>query len=196
MTVESRNVLLGILRGVGHCHSLGIMHRDIKPGNVLVDDSLQTVKVADFGLCRVLKTGEAKKGAKYSHQVSTRWYRAPEILFGSEEYSEKIDMWSIGAVAAEVMKGDPVFNGMNDIDQIVKVFQVLGTPTKENWPQIGRLPDYGKIIFKSFRPQSFDSVIPRASLVFREFVQLLLRYDETTRPSCTQAITALLRVPE
>ena len=187
-------MLHGILSGLQHCHSMNIMHRDIKPGNVLLDASLEVVKVADFGLCRVMAIGESKATAKYSHQVSTRWYRAPEILFGSETYTEKIDLWSVGAVAAEMMKGEPLFKGMNDIDQIVKVFQVLGTPTEENWPQMTGLPDYGKILFKPCKEQSLDQVLPKASTSFRELVQSLIIFDETRRPSCSQTIAKYLDV--
>lgn len=119
-----------LLQGLRHCHSMGIVHRDIKPSNILVS-SQGTVKLADFGLARVL---DLSSDASLSHQVATRWYRAPELLYGSRHYDFAVDMWSAGAVVAELLMLAPLFPGNNDLDQLFRVFQVTGTPDIETWP--------------------------------------------------------------
>jgi serine/threonine protein kinase len=119
-----------IFEGLRHCHSLGIVHRDIKPSNILVSSS-GTVKLADFGLARVL---DRSSDASLSHQVATRWYRAPELLYGSRHYDFAVDMWSAGAVVAELLMLAPLFPGNNDLDQLYRVFQVTGTPDVTTWP--------------------------------------------------------------
>ena len=87
------------------------------------------MKLADFGLARILSDS-----SDMSHQISTRWYRAPEILFGARRYDAGVDLWAVGAIAAELLALKPLFAGNNDIDQIFRVFQVLGTPTNSSWP--------------------------------------------------------------
>ena len=119
-----------ILDAVSHCHSCNIIHRDIKPSNILIS-SQGGIKLADFGLARVY---DPANEASMSHQVATRWYRAPELLFASRHYTNAVDVWAVAAVIAELLLLRPLFPGQNDIDQIFKVFQIMGTPTKENWP--------------------------------------------------------------
>ena len=100
------------------------MHRDLKPGNLLVGEDNRTIKIADFGLARTfglpLKT--------YTHEVVTLWYRAPEVLLGQKVYSTAIDMWSIGCIFYELCHHKPLFPGKSEIDQIFRIFKVIGTP--------------------------------------------------------------------
>lgn len=103
--------------------------QDLKPGNLLVNAS-GILKLSDFGLATVYVG--AKKS--YSHQVATRWYRAPELLFGSRNYDAAVDMWAVGAIFAELLHTVPLFPGQNDIDQLYRVVQVLGNPDSQQWP--------------------------------------------------------------
>ena len=119
-----------ILKGLSYCHANHILHRDLKPSNILISQT-GLVKIADFGLARVYDQNSRES---MSHQVATRWYRPPELLFASRNYTEAVDIWSAGAIIAELMTLSPLFPGNNDIDQIYKVFQVMGTPTLEQWP--------------------------------------------------------------
>ncbi|KAH7717839.1 CMGC/CDK protein kinase [Aphelenchoides avenae] len=138
-----------LFHGVGHLHRIGVMHRDVKPENVLVSLS-GTVKLADFGLA-CLYTPEDKERT-YCHQVATRWYRAPELLFGAVRYDPKVDIWSVGCILAEFFNGAPLFQGASDIEQLVRVFAVLGTPTDDTWPGWRSLPDANKLDFDPIAP--------------------------------------------
>lgn len=124
-----RAVVKGFLKQTLHalsfCHERCVIHRDIKPSNILLTAD-GTVKLGDFGLARVLPPGFT---GSLSHQVATRWYRAPELLFAARHYDASVDVWSLGAVTAELLTLTPLFPGNNDIDQMYRVFQVLGTPT-------------------------------------------------------------------
>ena len=125
--------MLMILRGVLYLHDLGVMHRDIKPSNVLVSSS-GVLKIGDFGLARRIDTAHSVEEREYTHQIMTRWYRAPEILYGARNYDEKVDIWSVGCIFAEMWNRCPLFPGVHDIDQLNCVFGILGTPDETNWP--------------------------------------------------------------
>ena len=96
------------------------------------------VKVADFGLARAFQVPIRP----YTHEVVTLWYRAPELLFGAVEYSTPVDIWSIGCIMAELYRGTPLFQGDSEIGMIIKVTQVFGKPTEEDWPGITQLDHY------------------------------------------------------
>ncbi|RDH24133.1 kinesin family protein [Aspergillus niger ATCC 13496] len=125
---------MGMLaRGVWFCHENYILHRDIKPNNLLVAADGE-VKLADFGLARSF----ADPYLNMTHQVITRWYRPPELLFGARQYSGAVDVWSMGMVFAELLLRVPFVAGNSDLDQISKICEAFGTPTEENWPGIAR----------------------------------------------------------
>lgn len=88
------------------------------------------LKLADFGLAKLFGSPDRR----YTPQCVTRWYRAPELLFGSEQYGPSVDIWAVGCIFAELMLRTPYFPGENDIDQLGKIFAALGTPTEEQWP--------------------------------------------------------------
>jgi len=125
------------LRGLEFCHRNSILHRDLKPNNLLIAADGQ-LKIADFGLARDF----ADPGYKMTCQVITRWYRPPELLFGCRYYSTAVDMWSVGCIFAELMLRIPYLPGESDMDQLKTIFRALGTPTEEDWPGHTKLPDY------------------------------------------------------
>ena len=123
------------LSGLHYMHIRFIVHRDIKPQNILISDDLK-VKLADFGLARV----EGIPVKKYSHEAVTLWYRPPDVILGSVNYGFSVDIWSLGCVFAEMALGYPIFNGKSDADQLSKIFRLLGKPTSENWPSLDSYP--------------------------------------------------------
>ena len=120
-----KSYLYQILLAIKFCHSRRILHRDLKPQNLLIDKD-GVIKLGDFGLARAfgipIKT--------LTHEILTLWYRAPEILLGQREYSTPVDMWSIGLIFYEMAHRKPLFTGDSEIDQIFKIFQMYGTPTE------------------------------------------------------------------
>ncbi|KAI0028549.1 kinase-like domain-containing protein [Vararia minispora EC-137] len=124
-------------RGLEFCHRNCILHRDLKPNNLLLASDGQ-LKLADFGLARDF----ADPGYKMTCQVITRWYRPPELLFGARYYSTAVDIWSVGCIFAELMLRTPYLPGESDMDQLKTIFRALGTPTEEDWPGHTKLPDY------------------------------------------------------
>ncbi|KAM9886988.1 hypothetical protein OXX79_013903, partial [Metschnikowia pulcherrima] len=107
------------------------------PQNLLIDKE-GNLKLADFGLARAF--GVPLRA--YTHEVVTLWYRAPEILLGGKQYSTGVDMWSVGVIFAEMCNRKPLFPGDSEIDEIFRIFRVLGTPNETVWPDVSYLPDY------------------------------------------------------
>ena len=126
-----------ILAGINFCHARRVLHRDLKPQNLLIDKS-GALKLADFGLARAFGIPVRT----YTHEVVTLWYRAPEILLGLKQYSTPVDMWSIGCIFAEMIMKRPLYPGDSEIDELFKIFRTLGTPDEETWPGVSKLPDY------------------------------------------------------
>lgn len=148
-----------ILHGIDACHEKWILHRDLKPSNILVGADGQ-LKIADFGLARL----HASPKSRLTHQVITRWYRPPELLYAARTYGPAVDMWSVGCIFAELMLRMPYLPGDSDIDQLAKIFQARGTPSKEDWPNHDALPAYveftptpepdHRILFTASSPES------------------------------------------
>ncbi|CAB9516777.1 Mitogen-activated protein kinase HOG1 (Fragment) [Seminavis robusta] len=118
--------LYQLSRALAHIHALGICHRDIKPQNLLVNPQNQQLKLCDFGSAKALVRGEPNVS-----YICSRYYRAPELIFGSTDYTTAIDIWSQGCVGAELLLAQPLFPGDSGVDQLVEIIKVLGTPTKE-----------------------------------------------------------------
>lgn len=170
--------------GIVYCHSHRILHRDLKPQNLLID-STRNLKLADFGLARAfgipLRT--------YTHEVVTLWYRAPEVLLGSRHYSTAIDMWSIGCIFAEmVLRGCPLFPGDSEIDQIFKIFQVFGTPNEQIWPGVSALPDFKPTFPQWSARGDFDKMFVGLERPGVELVKQMLIYDTSKRISAKRAL--------
>ncbi|KAI0977359.1 kinase-like domain-containing protein [Xylaria arbuscula] len=129
---------MGMLtRAIWFCHESFVLHRDIKPNNLLIAADGE-VKLADFGLARSF----SDPYRPMTSNVITRWYRPPELLFGAQHYSGAVDVWSVGLVLAELVIRTPYIAGNSEIHQIQLICQAVGTPTEENWPGVTKLPDY------------------------------------------------------
>ncbi|CCD23365.1 TFIIH complex serine/threonine-protein kinase subunit KIN28 NDAI_0B03310 [Naumovozyma dairenensis CBS 421] len=137
---DIKSWMLMTLRGVHHCHRNFILHRDLKPNNLLVSPD-GIIKVADFGLARAIPAPHEN----LTSNVVTRWYRAPELLFGARHYTSAIDIWSVGVIFAELMLRIPYLPGQNDVDQMEVTFRALGTPTDKDWPEVSSFNSYNKL---------------------------------------------------
>ncbi|XP_055315627.1 cyclin-dependent kinase 20-like [Sitodiplosis mosellana] len=174
-----------LLHGVNYMHNIGIMHRDIKPANLLIDEN-NVLKIADFGLARIYSQNEDKS---YSPQVASRWYRAPELLYGSSKYGSAVDMWAIGCVFAEMLRRVPLFNGNTDIEQLALVIKILGNPNIKDWPEINSLPDFKKIHFSHSKGESWQNVFPTCTTANEiALVDGLIQYNPKKRLTAAETL--------
>uniref|UniRef100_A0A673NKM1 cyclin-dependent kinase n=1 Tax=Sinocyclocheilus rhinocerous TaxID=307959 RepID=A0A673NKM1_9TELE len=148
--------LFQILRGLAYCHRRKVLHRDLKPQNLLINERGE-LKLADFGLARA-KSVPTKT---YSNEVVTLWYRPPDVLLGSSEYSTQIDMWGVGCIFYEMAAGRPLFPGSTVEDELHLIFRLLGTPTEDNWPGISSIEEFKSYNFPKYKPQPFINHAPR-----------------------------------
>lgn len=167
-----------LLRGLLECHSRFLMHRDIKPNNLLIRAD-GTLKLADFGLTRPI-------GNRMTVQTITRWYRAPELLLGARSYSMAADMWSVGAVFAELFLRVPFFAGESDIQQLDLIFQALGSPSEREWPLVRELPGYFE--FKKTSGPPLESLFTAASGEALDLMRQLLTHNPARRATCLAAL--------
>ena len=139
-----KNIIYQIIKGVSFMHSQAIVHRDLKPGNILIDVSTLKVKIGDFGFSRKLSIPTRR----YTREVSTLWYRAPELLLGSPLYSFGIDIWGIGCILAELVMKEPLFEGNSEIEELKMMFNVFGTFNDRLFPGFEKVLNTNKFLVK------------------------------------------------
>ncbi|XP_078430255.1 protein IMPAIRED IN BABA-INDUCED STERILITY 1-like isoform X2 [Wolffia australiana] len=174
-----------LLSGLEHCHSMGIMHRDIKCSNLLVNNQ-GILKIADFGLANFARVGRKQP---LTSRVVTLWYRPPELLLGSTDYGPSIDMWSAGCVLAELLLGKPVLQGRTEVEQLHKIFKLCGSPSDEYWKK-SKLPH--ATIFKPHHP--YESCLKERCQGLPDcafgLVENLLSVEPNRRLSASSALQA------
>lgn len=170
------------LLGLKFCHANSIMHRDLKPQNLLIDLATQTIKLADFGLGRVF----TMPVSRYTHEVVTLWYRAPEILLGTRYYSTGVDIWSVGCILAEMITGKPCFIGESEIEQLLAIFRTLGTPNEKVWPNVGSLRDWHD--YPQWKGENLADAIPGLDKLGDDGIKL---FESMVRMSPDDRITAI-----
>jgi len=178
-----RIFLYQLLRGLDFCHQKKVLHRDLKPQNLLINAQGE-LKLADFGLARA-KSVPIKT---YSNEVVTLWYRPPDVLLGSVDYSTSIDMWGVGCIFAEMVSGKPLFPGQQNDDQLLLIWRVLGTPTEKVWPGVSLLPDYDADLWELCPPVRLETEIPRLGKVGQALLEKFLIYSPTDRISAHDAM--------
>jgi len=181
-----RTVMKDILRGLQHIHSVGIIHCDLKPGNVLFS-SKGTFQLADFGLAQ-LSNDESKQSAQTVMGLCTLSYRPPEILYGCHVYKPSVDIWGAGLVLCEMLSGRALFYGNSVLDQLCRIIDILGTPTVDNWQGLNDLPDYGKVIFEERSGVGLGMVLNRVrdDALLENFVNCMVVLDPGKRCSAKE----------
>ncbi|ODQ79850.1 hypothetical protein BABINDRAFT_8043 [Babjeviella inositovora NRRL Y-12698] len=177
-----KSFMYQLLRGILFCHDNRVLHRDLKPQNLLINAKGQ-LKLGDFGLARAFGIPVNT----FSNEVVTLWYRAPDVLMGSRNYTTSIDMWSAGCILAEMFTGKPLFPGNSNDDQLLKIFRLMGTPSERSWPGISQLPNF-KQNFKAFLPQDLRVIIPNMEPLAFNLLQSLLQMRPEARISARQAL--------
>ncbi|KRZ66046.1 Cyclin-dependent kinase 2 [Trichinella papuae] len=179
----TKSLMWQLLQALSYCHLKRIMHRDLKPQNLLVNE-FGILKVADFGLARSFSL----PCRTYSHDVVTLWYRPPELLLGCKFYGASIDVWSAGCIFAEMICNEPLFSGDSEIGQLFKIFQILGTPNAVVWPEFPNLPDSSRE-FPFWTPvKDLKSVVRGISNNEKELLQKMLIYNPDERISSSAAM--------
>uniref|UniRef100_A0A8C5N6E5 Protein kinase domain-containing protein n=1 Tax=Gouania willdenowi TaxID=441366 RepID=A0A8C5N6E5_GOUWI len=174
---EIRNIVFQVLSGLAFVHKHGFFHRDMKPENLLCMGP-ELVKIADFGLAR-----EIRSKPPYTDYVSTRWYRAPEVLLRSSTYSSPIDLWAVGCIMAELYTLRPLFPGNSEVDEIFKICQVLGTVKKTDWPEGYQLASAMNFRFPQCVPTHLKTLIPNASNEAIALMRDLMQWDPKKDPA-------------
>jgi len=170
-----------ILRGLLYLHSANVVHRDLKPQNILVNKNCD-LKICDFGLARGF--GNEEDDPTLTDYVVTRWYRAPEVVLLASEYTKSIDVWSVGCILCELIGRKPIFTGKDHLDQIKKIINVLGTPAEADlqWlPEKGPARNFIKKQCPSCVKQSFKTIYTKASDSALEAIEKMLTFNPVTR---------------
>uniref|UniRef100_T1J4D4 cyclin-dependent kinase n=1 Tax=Strigamia maritima TaxID=126957 RepID=T1J4D4_STRMM len=174
--------LFQLLRGLAYCHKRRILHRDLKPQNLLINEKGE-LKLADFGLARAISVPTKT----YSNEVVTLWYRPPDVLLGSTEYSTPIDMWGVGCIFFEMACGRPLFPGSAIEDQLNRIFKVFGTPDFTNWPGI-RSNEELPYSFPIYEPERLHNRAPRLDNDAQDLINKFLCYEAKKRISAQDAM--------
>ncbi|KAH7528649.1 cyclin-dependent kinase D-3 isoform X2 [Ziziphus jujuba] len=178
---DIKSYLQMTLKGLAYCHKKWVLHRDMKPNNLLIGSNGQ-LKLADFGLARIFGSPDRR----FTHQVFARWYRAPELLFGAKQYGSGVDVWAAACIFAELLLRRPFLQGSSDIDQLGKIFAAFGTPTASQWPDMVYLPDYVEYQYVPAPP--LRSLFPMASDDAIDLLAKMFTYDPKSRISVVQAL--------
>jgi len=181
-------LLYQLVAGVAFCHDRRVLHRDLKPQNLLINKEALELKLADFGLARAFGIPVRS----YTHEVVTLWYRAPDVLMGSRKYSTPVDLWSVGCIFGEMSSGRPLFPGTSDADQLRRIFDTLGTPDETSWPSMVDLPDYKAENFTTKSdPQPLHKLLGNPCPLDEQGLELLrqlLQYDPAKRVTAKKAL--------
>lgn len=178
----AKSFLFQLLTGVAYCHHHRVLHRDLKPQNLLINREGE-LKLADFGLARAFGIPVRS----YTHEVVTLWYRPPDVLMGSRKYSTPVDIWSVGCIFAEMCNGTPLFTGTSEETQLEKIYWQLGTPDESNFPGMTSMPNYrppSKIV--KF-PPSLSDLVPKLSKEGCDLLHAMLVFDPSKRITAQSA---------
>ena len=177
-----KSFMYQLLQGIAFCHENRVLHRDLKPQNLLINNKGQ-LKLADFGLARAFGIPVNT----FSNEVVTLWYRAPDVLLGSRTYNTSIDIWSAGCIMAEMYTGRPLFPGTANEDQLQKIFRLMGTPSERSWPGISQYPEY-RNTFQVYATQDLRHILPQVDQVGLDLLSRMLQLRPEMRISAKDAL--------
>ncbi|CAD5205353.1 unnamed protein product [Bursaphelenchus okinawaensis] len=177
-----RNIIYQVLQGLAYMHRNGFFHRDMKPENIMCNGT-ELVKIADFGLAR-----EIRSRPPFTDYVSTRWYRAPEILLRSTSYNSPIDLWALGCIMAELYMLRPLFPGTSELDQIFKIITIMGTPTKEEWPEGYKLAAAMNFRFQQSNGVPLESIVNTICGDGMKLMKDMLLWSPEKRPTAVNCL--------
>ena len=183
---QIKTIIYQLLNGLSYCKLKYIIHRDLKPANILVDKNTKIVKITDFGLS--INEEKNRSRTSYTNKVVTLWYRAPEIILGMKKYSYAVDMWSLGCIFAELITLKPIFPGKNEINQLLRIFKIMGTPDYSTWTNIEYLSKYNPK-FPKYVVGNLSNNIPRSfSKNGKDLLNKMLVLDPSKRISVIDAM--------
>jgi cyclin-dependent kinase 17 len=187
-TIHLNNVklfLVQLLRGLSYCHQRRVLHRDLKPQNLLISNNGE-LKLADFGLARA----QSVPTKTYSNEVVTLWYRPPDVLLGSKEYSSHIDMWGVGCILFEMLTRKAMFPGSTTDEQLNLIFQTLGPPTHEKASSLFESPNFKQLNFRpsNSKPKPLTKLSPRIDGQSADLLDKFLKYEGRERISAADAM--------
>lgn len=177
-----KSFMYQLLRGIDFCHKNRVLHRDLKPQNLLINGKGQ-LKLGDFGLARAFGIPVNT----FSNEVVTLWYRAPDVLLGSRTYNTSIDIWSAGCIMAEMYTGRPLFPGTTNEDQLIRIFRIMGTPTERTWPGLTQYTEY-KPNWQMYATQPLTNILPQIDPAGIELLQHMLQLRPELRISAHDAL--------
>ncbi|KAF5955861.1 hypothetical protein HYC85_008717 [Camellia sinensis] len=164
-----------LCKGVAFCHGHG-------PHNLLMDRKTMMLKIADLGLARAF----VLPIKKYTHEILTLWYRAPEVLLGATHYSTAVDMWSVGCIFAELITKQALFPGDSELQQLLHIFRLLGTPNEQVWPGVSKLMNWHE--YPQWNPQKLSSAVPNLDEDGQDLLLKMLQYEPSKRISAKKAM--------
>ena len=181
---QVKMIIKQLLHGISVLHDNFVVHRDLKTSNILINKK-GVLKICDFGMARIFNINSNLM----SQEVVTLWYRPPEILLGQKNYTSSVDLWAIGCILFELITSEVLFSGKSELDQLIKIFNVLGAPTSEIWLNLHSIPSTQKIIFP-LQPYNsvFSKMCQKIDVITINLIQKFLVYDPKKRINASVAL--------